>query len=66
MRHTMDAYGMDLAEASKVILEQVALGEFWVSTQPEMTRNLAEARADFLRQQSRPSLTPETRALIEA
>jgi short-subunit dehydrogenase len=66
MRHTMDAYGMDLAEASRVILEKVALGEFWVSTQPEMTRNLAEARADFLRQQSRPSLTPETRALIEA
>jgi NADP-dependent 3-hydroxy acid dehydrogenase YdfG len=66
MRQAMDAYGMDLAEASQLILEQIANGAFWVSTQPEMTRNLAQARADFLRDQTRPSLSPEARALLGA
>ncbi|WP_200940390.1 SDR family NAD(P)-dependent oxidoreductase [Caulobacter sp. Root343] len=66
MRQTMAAYGMELDAACKVILEQIAAGEFWVSTQPEMTQNLAQNRAVFLRDQSRPALTPETRALLEA
>jgi len=66
MREMMAAYGMDLDEACKTIFEKLAAGEFWVSTQPEMTANIAENRARYLTEQSRPALTEETRSLIEA
>lgn len=66
MRHMMASYGMDLDEACKVIFEKLAAGEFWVSTQPEMTANIAGNRARFLTEQSKPELTEETRGLIEA
>jgi len=66
MREMMGAYGMDLADACKVIFDQIAAGEFWVSTQPEMTKNLADNRARFLMEQTVPTLTAETRGLLEA
>lgn len=66
MRDMMAAYGMDLEEACASIFSQIADGQFWVSTQPEMTKNLADNRARFLMEQTPPSLTEETRSLIEA
>lgn len=66
MRDMMAAYGMELEEACKVIFDQIAEGKFWVSTQPEMTKNLADNRARFLIEQTDPALTAETRGLIEA
>ncbi|MDX2276651.1 MAG: SDR family NAD(P)-dependent oxidoreductase [Hyphomonadaceae bacterium] len=65
MREMMAAYGMDLADASKVILEQIAKGEFWVSTQPEMTRDMIAGRIAFLSGQTRPPLAEQARAIIE-
>lgn len=64
MRELMANYGMDLSAASKIILEQVAAGEFWVSTQPEMTRDIVAGRIEFLKNQAKPQLTPQTRALL--
>ncbi|MDX2275903.1 MAG: SDR family NAD(P)-dependent oxidoreductase [Hyphomonadaceae bacterium] len=64
MREMMAAYGMDLDEACTIILDQVAAGEFWVSTQPDMTRDMIAGRTAFLSTQSRPALTPQTKALL--
>jgi NAD(P)-dependent dehydrogenase (short-subunit alcohol dehydrogenase family) len=64
MRNMMAAYGMDLEEACKVIFDQMAAGRFWVSTQPDMTKNIADNRARFLIEQEVPTLTDETRGLL--
>jgi short-subunit dehydrogenase len=66
MRDMMGAYGMDLAEASERILEQIANGAFWVSTQPDMTRDIVSGRIAFLQNQARPTLAEQTRAILEA
>jgi hypothetical protein len=55
----MAAGGMDLAKASERIVDQLAAGAFWVSTQPRMTRTFLDARISFLRDQSRPRLADD-------
>src|SRR5262249_21784045 len=64
MREMMAAYGMDAAEASHVILEQIAAGEFWVSTHSEMTRDMIAGRVAFLQNQSRPALSDQAKAIL--
>ncbi|WP_097092312.1 SDR family NAD(P)-dependent oxidoreductase [Novosphingobium sp. Chol11] len=59
MREVMAAGGMDLAKASERIVDQLAAGAFWVSTQPRMTRTFLDARISFLRDQSRPRLADD-------
>lgn len=66
MRDYMAHGGMDLAEASRVMLEQVAAGEFFVSTQPEMTDDMIAGRIAFLQSRRAPQLSEQTRALIDA
>lgn len=64
MRDMMAAHGMDLEPACRAIFEQIAAGEFWVSTQPEMTRDMIAARVAFLSAQARPELNEQTKALL--
>jgi short-subunit dehydrogenase len=64
MRELMANHGMELAAASKLILEQIAAGEFWVSTQPDMTRDIVSGRIEFMKNQARPQLAAQTRALL--
>ncbi len=64
MRELMANHGMDLGAASKIILEQMAAGEFWVSTQPEMTRDIVAGRVEFLKSQAKPQLAAQARALL--
>jgi NAD(P)-dependent dehydrogenase (short-subunit alcohol dehydrogenase family) len=66
MRESMAAYGMDLEEGCRRIIAQIAAGEFWVSTQPEMTREMTAARIDFLRDQIPPQLGEQARQLLGA
>ncbi len=66
MHDMMKAHGMDLAEASRVILDQVADAKFWVSTQPEMTAGIIEDRIAFLRDQTPPGLNDSARQILEA
>jgi NAD(P)-dependent dehydrogenase (short-subunit alcohol dehydrogenase family) len=64
MHDTMQAYGMDLAEGCEIFLEKMAAGEFWVSSQPDMTEQVNAGRIEFLRTQALPSIPAEARALL--
>jgi NAD(P)-dependent dehydrogenase (short-subunit alcohol dehydrogenase family) len=66
MDDMMQAYGMDLAEAATVIMAGIARGDFWVSTQPELTRQMIEGRIAFLRSQAPPVLADEAVAILGA
>lgn len=59
MREAMAANGMDLDKACERIMDQMAQGKFWVSTQPRMTQMFVERRAAFLNAQAEPALAPE-------
>ena len=60
----MAAYGMDLDEGCKVILEQVAENKFWCSTQPEMTETMVAERIEYLRAKANPTLAEQARQLL--
>lgn len=64
MHDMMAAYGMDLDEGCKFILEQVAEGKFWCSSQPEMTEAMVADRIEYLRNQANPSLSAQARAAL--
>lgn len=64
MRDLMADYGMDLDEGCRRIMSRIAANEFWVDTQPEMTKSVLNGRIDFLRNQERPKLTEQALALI--
>lgn len=64
MSAMMASYGMPADEAARVIMEGIAAGRFWVSTQPEVTREMVAGRVRFLQEQADPQLTEETRALL--
>lgn len=64
MRELMATYGMDLDKGCKLILEQIAKRKFWISTQPLMTTQAIEARINFFRTQSPPTLTEEAKNLL--
>lgn len=59
------ANGMAPNDAGRIILKQVMNREFWVSTDLDMTKSTAEARAEFLRRQARPELPPAMREALE-
>ena len=60
----MKTHGMDLDEGCRLILEQIARKQFWVSTQPEMTEQALVARMEFFRTQSPPTLAAQARQLL--
>lgn len=64
MRAAMAADGMDLDKACQRILEQIAAGAFWVSTQPRMTRMFLDNRSNFFKDQPHPSIAPELKPLF--
>lgn len=64
MRELMANYGMDLAEAARVMFDKLAAGHFWVDTQPEMTADCINGRIAFLQSRSNPELAPQARALL--
>ena len=64
MSTMMQNHGMDADEAGRVILEGVAAGRFWVSTEPETTKQMVAGRIAYLQDQTDPPLRPETRALL--
>lgn len=51
--------GISGDEAARRILPQIAAGQFWVSTHPEMTREFAVQRAHYLSAQAAPQMPVE-------
>ena len=58
--------GISGLEAARRILRQIAAGEFWVSTHPEITAEFARQRAAQLAGLIRPQLGPEILAILGA
>ncbi|MCP5165359.1 MAG: SDR family NAD(P)-dependent oxidoreductase [Pseudomonadales bacterium] len=58
------AEGISGPEAARRILPQIAAGEFWVSTHPEITREFAANRASHLAELATPELPPEVLATL--
>ncbi len=56
--------GLTGRQAADRILPGIAAGDFWVSTHPEITAQMAKQRARYLATQATPVLTAETRALL--
>lgn len=65
MESMLAANGMSSDEAAERILPQIAAGDFWVSTDPQMTRDYAAGRAHTLTELAYPSLSPELQALVK-
>lgn len=65
MHDMMANYGMDLAEGTRVMLEQVAANKFWVSSQPDMTEQTLAGRIQFLQTQANPQIAEGARHLLE-
>ena len=67
-RAAMDAmlqdHGMGVEAASTLIMQGIAAGQFWVSTQPEVTGEMIAGRVAYLQDQSDPPLSNQTRALL--
>lgn len=66
MQQMLEADGISGYEAARRLLPQIAAGEFWVSTHPEMTLEYARNRADSLANLKEPRLSPELLAMLEA
>ena len=65
MAEMMRAHGMDLAEGCRLIMAQIAAGEFWVHSQPAMTMGAIEGRIAFFRSQQAPVIADDVRFLVE-
>lgn len=65
MFEMMRDYGMDLDEGCRLILEQIAENKFWVHTQPEMSREIIDARIAFFQGQEAPALAEAVRDLVQ-
>lgn len=59
MNAMLEADGISGYEAAQRILPQIAAGEFWVSTHPDVTRQMAGGRAHHLSTLSKPALPEE-------
>ncbi len=60
MKQLLSEHGMSPGDAAATILEQLAAGEFWISTHPEITRAMAQQRADTLSHLRTPNLDNES------
>ena len=64
MEDMLAANGISSEQAAERILPQIAAGDFWVSTDKEMTRQYAAARAQTLLDLQPPALAPELAASL--
>ncbi len=64
MKGMLAQQGMPARQAASIILEGIAAGDFWVSTHPVLTQQMASARAQYLQQLNRPTLTAEATAIL--
>jgi NAD(P)-dependent dehydrogenase (short-subunit alcohol dehydrogenase family) len=65
MREMLAAQGMTPLEAGQVILEGIAARQFWVSTHPDITAGMAQARADHLAGLTVPAMNAQMREILK-
>lgn len=65
MQAMLAQMGQTPEQAADLILAGIARGDFWVSTHPETTAQMARARAEYLAALATPALAEEARALVE-
>jgi len=64
MQDMLASQGISALEAARLILPRIAAGDFWISTHPQMTREMAQQRAEHLASLSVPELPPELLASL--
>lgn len=64
MHDMMAAYGMDLAEGCRIIMDKMAAREFWVDTQPDMTDQILGGRIGFFQSRQAPVLADQVKQLL--
>jgi NAD(P)-dependent dehydrogenase (short-subunit alcohol dehydrogenase family) len=64
MKDMLAQHGMPAKQAASIMLERIAAGDFWVSTHPAITEQMARARAEHLQQLARPTMTAEAVAIL--
>ncbi|CAI6095998.1 unnamed protein product [Clonostachys chloroleuca] len=61
-----DTNGMDVGEASKLIMEQVVSGKFWITTHPETLDDFVCKRVQCLQEKGSPmSMMPKSSTLFD-
>lgn len=61
-----DTNGMDVGEASKLIIEQVVSGKFWITTHPETLDDFVCKRVQCLQEKGSPmSMMPKSSTLFD-
>jgi len=65
MRRMLAEHGITPLEAGQIILDGIAAHHFWVSTHPEMTAEMARARADHLAGLTTPRMNDQMRAILK-
>jgi len=64
MHESAKLEGMDPDEAGRVMFPQIMAGDFWISTDFQMTKDIAAVRGEFIRSQARPELPGPVRDAI--
>ena len=64
MREMAAQQGMELDEGCEIFVRKMAQNEFWIESQPEMTKALIDARIEFLRDRATPHLAEGLKALL--
>ena len=64
MREMAAEHGMDLDEGCAIFVRKMAENRFWADSQPEMTKDLVDARIAYLSDPSAPQLSEAIRSLM--
>jgi hypothetical protein len=64
MNTVLAEHGISPEAAAQMILEQMAAGQFWITTHPDQLREFATERADYLSALATPKISEAGRALL--
>jgi NAD(P)-dependent dehydrogenase (short-subunit alcohol dehydrogenase family) len=65
LRDLAAIHGMDIDVGCKIFVEKMARGEFWIDSQPEMTKAMVDARIEFLQRKGAPHISQQTREMFK-
>lgn len=65
LRDLAAVHGMDIDVGCRIFVEKMARGEFWIDSQPEMTKAIVDGRIEFLQRKAAPYISKETREMFK-